>query len=35
MATGRMAGNMYCRTNDLFEMARPVYDPEKNAIVTQ
>ncbi len=35
MATGRMAGNMYCRTNDRFEMARPVYDPEKNAIVTQ
>ncbi len=35
MATGRMAGNMYCRTNDRFEMVRPVYDPEKNAIVTQ
>ena len=35
MATGRMAGNMYCRTNDRFEMARPVYDPEKNSIVTQ
>ena len=35
MATGRMAGNMYCRTNDRFEMGRPVYDPEKNAIVTQ
>ena len=34
MATGRMAGNMYCRTNDRFEMVRPVYDPEKNAIVT-
>ena len=35
MATGRMAGNMYCRTNDRFEMVRPVYDPEKNVIVTQ
>ena len=35
MATGRMAGNMYCRTNDRFEMVRPVYDPEKNAIVTR
>ena len=35
MATGRMAGNMYCRTNDRYEMVRPVYDPEKNAIVTQ
>jgi len=35
MATGRMGGNMYCRTNDRFEMVRPVYDPEKNAIVTQ
>ena len=35
MATGRMAGNMYCRTNDRFEMARPVYDPEKKAVVTR
>ena len=35
MATGRMAGNMYCRTNDRFEMVRPVYDPETNAIVTR
>ena len=35
MATGRMAGNMYCRTNDRFEMVRPVYDPEKNAVVTR
>ena len=30
MATGRMAGNMYCHTSDRFEMVRPVYDPEKN-----
>ncbi len=30
MATGRMAGNMYCRTNDRFEMVRPVYDAEKS-----
>ena len=30
MATGRMAGNMYCRTGDRFEMVRPVYDPEKS-----
>jgi flavin reductase (DIM6/NTAB) family NADH-FMN oxidoreductase RutF len=29
MATGRMAGNMYCRTNDRYEMVRPVFDPEK------
>lgn len=30
MATGRMAGNMYCRTNDRFDMVRPVYDSEKS-----
>jgi len=30
MATGRMAGNMYCRTNDRYEMVRPVYNPEKS-----
>ena len=35
MATGRMAGNMYCRTNDRFEMVRPVYDPEKSVIVNR
>ena len=35
MATGRMAGNMYCHTSDRFEMVRPVYDPETNAIVTR
>ena len=35
MATGRMAGNMYCRTNDRFEMVRPVYDPEKKTVVTR
>ena len=28
--TGRLAGNMYCRTHDYFEMRRPVYDPEKS-----
>ncbi|MCH8799968.1 MAG: flavin reductase family protein [Chloroflexi bacterium] len=33
MATGRMAGNMYCRTSDRFEMVRPVYDPEKSLTV--
>jgi len=32
MATGRMAGNMYCRTKDRYEMVRPVYDSEKNAV---
>ncbi|PKB70576.1 MAG: hypothetical protein BZY87_10005 [SAR202 cluster bacterium Io17-Chloro-G6] len=30
MATGRMAGNMYCHTGDRFELVRPVYDPEKS-----
>jgi flavin reductase (DIM6/NTAB) family NADH-FMN oxidoreductase RutF len=30
MATGRMAGNMYCHTGDRYEMVRPVYDPEKS-----
>ena len=33
MATGRMAGNMYCRTNDRFEMVRPVYDDAKGEAV--
>lgn len=33
MATGRMAGNMYCRTNDRYEMVRPVYDPQKGVSV--
>ena len=28
--TGRLAGSMYCRTHDYFEMPRPVYDPEKS-----
>ena len=31
MATGRMAGNMYCRTSERYEMVRPVYNPEKSA----
>ena len=35
MATGRMAGNMYCRTNDRFEMVRPVYDVEEKAVVNR
>ncbi|MDA1129398.1 MAG: flavin reductase family protein [Chloroflexi bacterium] len=30
MATGRMAGNMYCRTSDRYEMVRPVFDPAKS-----
>lgn len=30
MATGRMAGNMYCRTGERFEMVRPVYDAEQS-----
>lgn len=25
---GRLAGNMYCHTADVFEMVRPVYQPE-------
>jgi len=33
MATGRMAGNMYCRTSDRYEMVRPVYDTEKGVAV--
>ena len=32
MATGRMAGNMYCRTNDRYEMVRPVYNAENKAV---
>ena len=33
MATGRMAGNMYCRTAERYEMVRPVYDPTTGAAV--
>ncbi len=33
MATGRMAGNMYCRTSERYEMVRPVYDPATGAAV--
>ena len=29
--TGRLAGNMYCHTDDTYEMVRPVYDPAKTA----
>ena len=25
--TGRLAGNMYCHTADIFELVRPVYEP--------
>jgi hypothetical protein len=25
--TGRLAGNMYCHTADIFELVRPTYDP--------
>lgn len=28
--TGRLAGNMYCRTSDTFELTRPVYDPKNS-----
>ena len=33
MATGRMAGNMYCRTGERYELVRPVYDPTTGAAV--
>ena len=33
MATGRMAGNMYCRTGERYEMVRPVYDPTTGTAV--
>ena len=26
--TGRLAGNMYCRTDDVYELVRPHYDPD-------
>ena len=29
--TGRLAGNMYCHTADIFEMVRPVYEAEQAA----
>ena len=29
--TGRLAGSMYCHTADVYEMARPVYQPEAAA----
>ena len=29
--TGRLAGSMYCHTSDVFEMVRPVYQPEDSA----
>ena len=33
LATSRMAGNMYCRTGERYEMVRPVYDPTTGAAV--
>jgi flavin reductase (DIM6/NTAB) family NADH-FMN oxidoreductase RutF len=30
--TGRLAGNMYCHTADVFEMVRPVYTAEPEAM---
>jgi flavin reductase (DIM6/NTAB) family NADH-FMN oxidoreductase RutF len=27
--TGRLAGSMYCHTSEVFEMVRPVYQPEE------
>jgi flavin reductase (DIM6/NTAB) family NADH-FMN oxidoreductase RutF len=30
--TGRLAGNMYCHTADVFEMVRPVYQAEPEAM---
>jgi len=33
--TGRLAGNMYCHTSDVFEMVRPVYQPEEATQSTQ
>ena len=32
MATGRMAGNMYCHTADSYEMLRPVYNPDAQRV---
>ena len=29
--TGRLAGNMYCHTQDFFELVRPVYQPVSEA----
>ncbi len=29
--TGRLAGNIYCHTDDTYEMVRPVYDPAETA----
>lgn len=29
--TGRLAGSMYCHTADVFEMVRPVYQPEPDS----
>jgi flavin reductase (DIM6/NTAB) family NADH-FMN oxidoreductase RutF len=33
--TGRLAGSMYCRTSEVFEMVRPVYQPEAAPHTTQ
>ena len=29
--TGRLAGNMYCHTDDVYELVRPTYVPEEAA----
>jgi len=33
--TGRLAGSMYCHTSEVFEMVRPVYQPEEMSRSTQ
>ncbi len=33
--TGRLAGNMYCHTTDVFEMVRPSYQPDPTQSVTR
>ena len=33
-STGRLAGSMYCHTADVFEMVRPVYQPDTDAAPT-
>ena len=33
--TGRLAGSMYCHTSEVFEMVRPVYQPEEVSRSTQ
>ena len=33
--TGRLAGNMYCHTTDVFEMVRPSYQPDPSESVAR